>query len=299
MKVYQDLLKDIIKNGVVEKNDRTGTGTTKVFGRQLRFDLSEGFPLLITKKMYYRGIIHELLWFIRGDSNIRYLVRNNVNIWNEWPYQNYLKANNLEKKYLTYSPEWKEKMQEFIENIKKDKKFANKWGDCGPFYGVQWRNFSGFDQLKWVVSKIKKNPSSRRLIVNAWNAPLIDKMALPPCHVMYQFQVSEDKLNCMMYQRSVDTFLGLPFNIASYALLTMMIAQVTGYKPCTLVMALADTHLYLNHIKQSKEQIKRKPYKLPEMKIDPKVKSIFRFKYDDFQLINYKYHPTIKAQISV
>jgi thymidylate synthase len=296
---YQKLLKDILQNGVVEKSERTGTGTKKVYGRMIRFDFSKGFPILTTKKMFYRGIIYELLWFTKGDSNIRYLVQNGVNIWNEWPYQNYLTKNKLEKKYPKYSVEWKEKMNEFVEQIKIDKKFADKWGNCGPFYGVQWRNFSGFDQLSWLIGEIKKNPGSRRLIVNAWNAPLVETMALPPCHVMYQFQISKGKINCMMYQRSVDTFLGLPFNITSYALLTMMVAQVTGYKPGELIMALADTHLYLNHIEQSRQQIERKPHKLPTMKLNPKVNSIFRFKFEDFELVNYKFHPPIKADISV
>lgn len=299
MKIYQDLLQDILDNGVKETKERTGTGTVKVFGRMLRFDLSEGFPLLTTKKMFTKGIIYELLWFIRGDSNIRYLVQNKVNIWNEWPFQKYLKARGLTKKYPTYSEKWKEKMADFMEKIKTDAKFAKKWGDCGPFYGVQWRNFNGVDQLAWVIKEIKRNPANRRLIVNAWNAPLVDKMALPPCHVMYQFQVSKRELNCMMYQRSVDTFLGLPFNIASYALLLMMIAQVTGYKPGNLIMSLGDTHLYLNHADQSKMQIKRKPYPLPKMKLNPKVKNIDKFIFEDFELINYKFHPPIRAQISV
>ena len=296
---YQNLLSDILKNGVIEKNERTGTGTKKVYGRMLRFDLSCGFPLLTTKKMFTKGVIYELLWMISGNSNIRYLVQNGVNIWNEWPYQNYITKNKFEKKYPIYGDKWLAEKERFVEKIKNDLKFAKKWGDCGPFYGVQWRNFSGVDQLSWVINEIKKNPGSRRLIVNAWNAPLIDKMALPPCHVMYQFNVAYGKLSCMMYQRSVDTFLGLPFNIASYALLTLMVAQVTGYKPGSLVMALADTHLYLNHIKQAKEQILRKPYKLPQMKLNPKVKSLFEFKFEDFELVNYKSHPAIKAEISV
>ena len=296
---YQKLLSDIIENGEIEKHERTGTGTKKVFGRILRFDLSKGFPLLTTKKMFTKGIIYELLWMISGNSNIRYLVQNGVNIWNEWPYQNYLKTNRLEKKFPMYSQRWLEQKEIFIEKIIGSVSFAKKWGGCGPFYGVQWRNFSGIDQLSWVISEIKKNPGSRRLIVNAWNAPLISKMALPPCHVMYQFSVSKGKLSCMMYQRSVDTFLGLPFNIASYALLTMMVAQVTGYKPKDLVMALADTHLYLNHIKQAKEQISRKPFRLPKMKINKKVKSLYDFKFEDFELIDYKFHPPIKADISV
>jgi thymidylate synthase len=296
---YQNLLSDILKNGTIEKNERTGTGTKKVFGRMLTFDLSKGYPLLTTKKMFIKGIIHELLWMISGDSNIRYLVQNGVNIWNEWPYQNYLKANNLEKKYPIYSQIWLNEKVKFTDKIKLSKSFAKKWGDCGPFYGVQWRNFSGVDQLVWVISEIKKNPGSRRLIVNAWNAPLINKMALPPCHVMYQFNVTKEKLSCMMYQRSVDTFLGLPFNIASYGLLTMMVSSVTGYEPGNLIMALGDTHLYLNHIKQAKEQLKRTPYKLPKLLINPKVKSLFDFRYDDFSLINYKSHPPIRAEISV
>ena len=296
---YQKLLEDILENGVIEKHERTGTGTKKVFGRMLRFDLSKGFPLLTTKKMFTKGIVYELLWMISGNSNIRHLVQNGVNIWNEWPYQNYLKANKLEKKFPMYSQKWLEEKENFVEKIKNGESFAKKWGECGPFYGVQWRNFSGVDQMSWVISEIKKNPGSRRLIVNAWNAPLISKMALPPCHVMYQFNVSKGKLSCMMYQRSVDTFLGLPFNIASYALLTTMVAQVTGYRLGELVMALADTHLYLNHIKQAKEQISRRPYKLPKMKINKKVKSIFDFKFEDFELTNYKFHPPIKADISV
>lgn len=296
---YLNLLQDILDNGVVEKNERTGTGTKKVFGRMLRFDLSKGFPLLTTKKMFMKGITHELLWFIRGDSNIRYLVRNGVNIWNEWPFQRYLKATKRETKLPMYSDDWKAEMQKFIEKVKTDKKFAEKYGDCGPFYGVQWRNFSGVDQLSWIVNEIKKNPGSRRLIVNAWNAPLIEKMALPPCHVMYQFQVSKGKLSCMMYQRSVDTFLGLPFNIASYALLTMMMAHATGYKPGDLIMALGDTHLYLNHLDQSKEQVKRTPFNLPKLKLNPTVTSLFKFKFEDIELVGYKSHEAIKAQISV
>jgi len=299
MQQYLELMQDILDNGVEEKNERTGTGTIKVFGRMLRFDLSKGFPLLTTKKMFTKGIIYELLWFIKGDSNIRYLVQNGVNIWNEWPFQKYLKARGLTKKYPTYSEKWKEKKADFVEKIKTDAKFAKKWGDCGPFYGVQWRNFNGVDQLAWVIKEIKRNPANRRLIVNAWNAPLVDKMALPPCHVMYQFQVSKGKLNCMMYQRSVDTFLGLPFNIASYALLTMMVTQVTKLKPGDLIMALADTHLYLNHLDQAKEQIKRKPNPRPKMKLNPKVKNINKFKFGDFELTNYKFHPPIRAQISV
>ncbi|GIW62907.1 MAG: thymidylate synthase [Patescibacteria group bacterium] len=299
MKIYLDLLNDVLNNGVKELNDRTGVGTIKVFGRMLRFDLGKGFPLLTTKKMFVKGIIYELLWFLNGDSNIKFLVRNGVNIWNEWPFQNYLKANNLDSKYPIYSSGWKKQLKLFIEKIKTDDEFADKWGDCGPIYGVQWRNFYGFDQLDWVVNEIRANPSSRRLIVSAWNPPLISKMALPPCHVLYQFQVSQDKLNCLMYQRSVDVFLGLPFNIASYSLLTMMVAQVTGYKVGDLVMALGDTHIYLNHLNQVKLQLSRKPYKLPKMQLNPNVKDLFSFQYSDFKLVGYKSHPPIKAPIAV
>lgn len=296
---YHNLIKDILENGVEEKNERTGTGTIKVFGRQIRFDLAEGFPLLTTKKMYLKGIIHELLWFIDGGTNIRPLVKNNVNIWNEWPYQRYLESQGLDNKFPKYSKEWKDKMGDFIEKIKDDKKFAEKYGELGPIYGKQWRDFNGFDQLGWVIDEIKKNPGNRRLIVNAWNAAKIDQMALPPCHVMYQYNVIGDKLNLQMYQRSVDTFLGLPFNIASYALLLMMTAQVTTYKPGELILSLGDTHLYLNHIKQANQILKRKPYKLPTMVINPKVNDINKFKFKDFKLKDYKYHPAIKAPISV
>ncbi len=296
---YLELLQDILDNGIVEKHERTGTGTKKVFGRMLRFDLGKGFPLITTKKMYTKGVIHELLWFIKGDTNIRYLVENGVHIWDEWPFQNYLTGIGLANKIKIYTPKWHEEKERFINKIINNKKFAAKYGELGPVYGKQWRDFNGFDQLGWVIKEIKRNPGSRRLIVNAWNAPLIDKMALPPCHVMYQFGVRKKKLDCIMYQRSVDTFLGLPFNIASYALLTMMVAQVTNYKVGNLVMALADTHVYLNHQKQSKEQIARKPLPIPKLKLNPNKKNINNFEYVDFKLINYKHHPAIKAPISV
>jgi thymidylate synthase len=313
---YQALLKDILKNGTEERHERTGTGTKKLFGRQLRFDLSQGFPLLTTKKMYTRGIIHELLWFLRGDTNIRYLVKRNVNIWNEWPYQAYLQANHLDKKFPRYSDEWKDEMKEFINKIKSDKKFAQKWGDLGPIYGKQWRRWEGkngkkIDQIANAIKfikdnkRLKHNPAGRRIIVSGWNVADIEELiesptaAPPPCHTMFQFYVANNKLSCQLYQRSADTFIGVPFNIASYALLTMMMAQVTGYKPGDFVHTFGDVHLYLNHLEQAKLQLKRKPYKLPTMKINPKVKSIFKFKYEDFELKNYKFHPPIKAEISV
>jgi len=313
---YQALLKDILENGYQEKHERTGTGTKKLFGRQIRFNLEDGFPLLTTKKMYTRGIIHELLWFLRGDTNIRYLARRNVNIWNEWPFQAYLVKNKLTDKYPRYTPEWREEMKNFIGKIKNDKDFAKKWGELGPIYGKQWRHWKTsdgheIDQIANVVKYIKDNrrlphnPAGRRMIVSGWNVADIQELidspiaAPPPCHTLFQFFVAGNKLSCQLYQRSADTFLGVPFNIASYALLTMMMAQVTGYKPGEFVHTFGDVHVYLNHIDQVKEQLKRKPYKLPTMKINPNVKSIFRFKYEDFELINYKFHPPIKGEISV
>lgn len=258
---YQNLLKDILKNGVKSK-DRTGTGTIKVFGRMLKFDLSQGFPLLTTKKVWFHGVKEELLWFIRGERNLRPLVLKNVGIWNEWPFQKYLETEKLDKKYSKYSPEWTVKMGEFIESVKLDAKFAKKFGDLGPVYGYKWRNWKGgngktVDQLAEAIRLIKESPDSRRIIVSAWDPSVLSEVALPPCHMEYQFQVVGKKLNCFMVQRSVDTFLGLPFNIASYALLTHIIAKVTNKIPGELTMALADTHLYLNHIDQAKEQIKR------------------------------------------
>ncbi len=307
---YLNLLQDILDNGSIEKNERTGTGTKKLFGRQIRFDLSKGFPVLTTKKMYLRSIIHELLWFLRGDTNIRYLVKRDVNIWNEWPFQKYLEANKLENNFVRFSPEWKEEITKFISKIREDSSFAEKWGELGPVYGKQWRRWETkdgktIDQISLVIKQIKNNPADRRIIVSGWNVGEIlelvkDKTGAPPlCHSLFQFSVAKGKLSCQLYQRSADTFLGVPFNISSYALLTMMIAQVTGYKPGEFIHTFGDVHLYLNHIEQAKEQLKRKPYKLPIMKINPKVKSIFGFKFEDFELLNYKFHPPIKAEISV
>jgi thymidylate synthase len=298
MEQYLNLLKDILENGV-QKGDRTGTGTISVFGRQIRCDLSKGFPLLTTKKVNFAAILHELLWFISGDTNIQYLVKNNVRIWNEWPFQNWLVANGLDKQYPKYTPAWEEKLKEFIENVKSDDEFAKKWGDLGPVYGKQWRNFSGVDQLKWVVEEIKRNPNNRRLIVSAWNPTEVDKMALPPCHCLFQFYVADGKLSCQLYQRSCDTFLGVPFNIASYALLTMLIAHVTGLKPGDFVHTYGDLHIYNNHIEQVKEQLTRAPRKLPELKINPNVRDLFSLKFEDVELIGYDPHPPIKAAVSV
>jgi len=302
MKAYLDLLKDVHANGV-GKDDRTGTGTRSVFGRQIRCDLSEGFPLLTTKKVFLRGIIHELLWFVRGDTNIRYLVDNNVGIWNEWPFQNYLVKNGLDKDLVKHSDEWQAELGTFIDKIKSDDAFAKKWGELGPVYGKQWRNFSGIDQLDWVINEIKTNPTSRRLIVSAWNPAEIEEMAkagLPPCHSLFQFYVSHDnKLSCQLYQRSADLFLGVPFNIASYALLVMMVAQVCDLELGEFVHAFGDVHIYNNHEEQVNEQLSRTPKALPKMKINPNVTSLFDFTFDDFELTDYNPDAAIKAPVAV
>ncbi|MBU6235466.1 MAG: thymidylate synthase [Alphaproteobacteria bacterium] len=264
MKQYHDLLQHVLDKGV-KKEDRTGTGTYSVFGYQTRYDLSDGFPMVTTKKLHLKSIIHELLWFLAGDTNIKYLKDNGVRIWDEW---------------------------------------ADAEGNLGPVYGYQWRswpapNGESIDQITNLVNMIKKNPDSRRLIVSAWNPALIEQMALPPCHCLFQFYVAEGKLSCQLYQRSADIFLGVPFNIASYSLLTMMIAQVCGLKPGEFVHTLGDAHLYSNHIEQAKEQLTRKPYKLPEMHLNPHVTNLFDFKFEDFELVGYESHPTIKAPIAV
>ena len=303
MKQYLDLLDFILKNGV-QKGDRTGTGTLSVFGYQMRFNLEEGFPLMTTKKTFMKGITHELIWFLKGETNIKYLVDNDVKIWNEWPYQAYLKANNLESQFPKYSKEWTEKLDWFVAQIKSDAEFAKKWGELGPVYGYQWRNFNGqgVDQIKKVQDTLRKDPNSRRILVVAYNPAQADEMAksgLPPCHALFQFYVANGKLSCQLYQRSCDVFLGVPFNIASYALLTMMMAQATGLKPGEFIWTGGDTHIYLNHLEQVKEQLSRTPKKLPAMKINPEVKDIFDFKYEDFTLDGYDPWPMIKAPISV
>ena len=302
MKAYLDLLQDVHANGV-GKDDRTGTGTRSVFGRQIRCDLSEGFPLLTTKKVFLRGIIHELLWFVQGDTNIKYLVDNNVGIWNEWPFQNYLVKNGLDSQFEKHSEPWQAELASFIEKIKTDDAFAKQWGELGPVYGKQWRNFSGIDQLEWVINEIKTNPTSRRLIVSAWNPAEIEEMAkagLPPCHTLFQFYVSHDnKLSCQLYQRSADLFLGVPFNIASYALLTMMVAQVCDLELGEFVHAFGDVHIYNNHEDQVLEQLSRSPKALPSMKINSSVKSLFDFTFEDFELVDYNPDPAIKAPVAV
>ncbi len=264
MRQYQTLLRYIMENGTL-KSDRTGTGTISCFGYQMRFDLSEGFPLLTTKKLHVKSIIHELLWFLKGDTNIRYLNENGVRIWDAW---------------------------------------ADEDGNLGPVYGQQWRSWkcadgSTVDQISKVIDLIKTNPDSRRIIVNAWNTGELDQMALTPCHCLFQFYVADNKLSCLLYQRSADTFLGVPFNIASYALLTLMIARVCHLEPGEFIHAFGDVHLYTNHIDQARLQLKREPKPLPDMKINPEVTSIFDYKYEDFTLLNYNPHPHIKAEVSV
>lgn len=301
MQQYHDLLQHILDNGT-RKEDRTGVGTISCFGYQMRFDLSEGFPLVTTKKVHMKSIIHELLWFVKGETNLKYLVQNGVNIWNEWPFQKYLKENELSDKLETYSDEWKAELKNFVEQIKTDDEFAQEWGELGPVYGKQWRDFNGFDQIDWVVNEIKRNPSSRRLIVSAWNASEIEEMAkagLPPCHTMFQFYVQNGKLSCQLYQRSADTFLGVPFNIASYALLTMMVAQVTGLEPGEFVHTFGDVHLYTNHLEQTELQLSRESRALPTMKINPGVSRLEDFTFEDFELLNYDPHPGIKAPVAV
>jgi len=301
MRQYLDLLQYILDQGT-KKEDRTGTGTLSVFGYQMRMPLDEHFPLLTTKKVYLKGIIHELLWFLRGDTNIRYLVQNGVKIWNEWPYQAYLRANELEEQYPKYSDAWKEKMKTFVQQVKEDEAFAKKWGELGPVYGSQWRNFEGIDQIESVIEAIKQKPDSRRHIVSAWNPkeiPVMAKSGLPPCHVLFQFYVAEGRLSCQLYQRSADVFLGVPFNIASYALLTLMVAQICGLKPGDFIHTFGDVHLYLNHMDQAKEQLSRSPRRLPTMKLNPAVKRIFDFQYEDFTLEGYDPHPPIRAQVAV
>ena len=301
MNEYLNPLKHVKENGL-KKEDRTGTGTISVFGYQMRFDLSEGFPLVTTKKVHLKSIIFELLWFIQGDTNIKFLVKNGVNIWNDWPFQNWLKETKQDKEYSMYSQAWRDKMKEFIERIKEDKKFSDQYGDLGPVYGQQWRNFQGIDQLNGLINDINKSPDSRRLIVSAWNPrdiPVMEKSGLPPCHTLFQFYVAEGKLSCQLYQRSADVFLGVPFNIASYALFTMMIAQVCDLEYGDFVHTLGDAHLYSNHMEQTELQLSRDFRPLPKMIINPKIKNIFDFKYEDFTLEGYDPHPHIKGAVAI
>lgn len=298
MKQYLDLLKKIKEDGIV-KSDRTGTGTRSIFGYQMRFDLSEAFPLLTTKRVFLKGVIHELLWFLAGDTNIKYLVDNGVHIWDNDAYRFY-------KELCAKQGVEPISMEEFLVAAQQQTPSpidGYAYGNLNHVYGYQWRSWgkpdgSAIDQIKDVINTIKNNPDSRRMIVSAWNVADVEDMALPPCHVLFQFYVAEGKLSCQLYQRSADTFLGVPFNIASYALLTMMIAQECGLQAGEFVHTLGDTHLYLNHMEQVDEQLSRSPRTLPTMRLNPDVKSVFDFKYEDFTLEGYDPHPTIKAPMS-
>jgi thymidylate synthase len=304
---YLDLLEHIIKNGAT-KTDRTGTGTKSVLGYQMRFNLADGFPLLTTKKLPIKSITHELLWFIRGDTNLKYLADNNVHIWDEWPYKAYLIINKVNVP-PSGSSEWNTGIKEFIEKIKSDENFAKDYGNLGPIYGYQWRswptpNGEHIDQLNNVIEQIKKTPDSRRLIVSAWNVADIDEMAkagLPPCHCLFQFYVVDGKLSCQLYQRSCDTFLGVPFNIASYALLTMIIAQICGLALGEFVWTGGDVHLYSNHLEQANLQLSRRSdiRPMPKMKINPAKNKLEDFVIEDFELVDYNPHDSIKAPIAV
>lgn len=302
---YLNLLKDILKNGERKKVHNVKVGTRNVFGRQIRFDLSEGFPLLTTKKVFFRGIVHELLWFIRGDSNIKYLVDNNVHIWDEWGYKRFIEAQN--QKSLT--------REEYIQKIKDlpaDDPFVKKYGELGPVYGVQWRKWKTsdgrvVDQLQWVISRLKVRPERRHYIVSAWNPEFVYEMAasrekaqvLPPCHTFFHFYVAGNRLSCQLYQRSADMFLGVPFNIASYALLTLIVAHVTKLSLGDFVHTFGDAHIYDNHVAQVKEQLKRTPRVLPKIKLNKKVKNIDDFKFEDIELIGYDPHPPIKGEVAI
>lgn len=276
-----------------DRPDRTGTGTRSVFGYQTRYDLREGFPLLTTKKMYLRPIAEELLWFIKGDTNIKYLVDRNVKIWNEWPYEDFKKSEDFNG----------ETLEEFVEKIKNDDEFAKKHGNLGPVYGAQWRNFNneGTDQLMKLIDSLKNNPFSRRHIISAWNPSQVDEMALPPCHTLMQFYVSSDKkyLSCQLYQRSADIFLGVPFNIASYALLTCMLAQVCGYEPKEFIHTIGDAHIYKDHFDVVKTQIEREPLPLPHLVLNKDIDNLFDFKIEDIKLEGYQSHGPLKGKVSV
>ncbi len=302
---YLNLLKDVMENGFKKPVfNNPGVFTKNVFGRQIRFDLSQGFPLLTTKKVFLRGILHELIWFLRGSSNVKYLADNDVHIWDDWAYKNYKQA-------MKEDSVSKMSQDEFIQKIKKDDKFAKKWGELGPVYGVQWRRWPAsdgrkIDQVAWAIEKIKKTPQRRHIVISAWNPEFVYEMALagksvalPPCHTLFQFNVINGKLSCQLYQRSADLFLGVPFNIASYALFTMIFAHLTDYPPGEFIHTFGDAHIYSNHFEQVKEQVKRKPRIFPTMKINPNLKNIDEIKYEDFTLENYDPWPPIKGEVTV
>ena len=292
MRQYHELMDRVLREGI-DKSDRTGTGTRSVFGHQMRFDLAEGFPMVTTKKLHLKSILHELIWFISGDTNIRYLCQNGVRIWDDWPFATYAKSADYDGI----------DMKEFATRIAVDADFAAKWGDLGPVYGYQWRFWPGpngpVDQLRDVLEGIRRNPDGRRHIVSAWNPGYIDQMALPPCHAFFQFYVVDGKLSCQLYQRSADIFLGVPFNIASYALLIHMMAQDLGLGVGDFVHTLGDAHIYSNHMEQVQLQLSREPRALPTLKLNPSVKSLFDFRYEDVELVGYDSHPHIPAPVAV
>ena len=292
MRQYHDLMNRVLREGI-DKSDRTGTGTRSVFGHQMRFDLAEGFPMVTTKKLHLKSILHELIWFISGDTNIRYLCQNGVRIWDDWPFATYAKSADYDGI----------DMKEFAARIAADADFAAKWGDLGPVYGYQWRFWPGpngpVDQLRDVLEGIRRNPDGRRHIVSAWNPGYIDQMALPPCHAFFQFYVVDGKLSCQLYQRSADIFLGVPFNIASYALLMHMMAQDLGLEVGDFVHTLGDAHIYSNHMDQVRLQLSREPRALPTLKLNPSVMSLFDFRYEDVELVGYDSHPHIPAPVAV
>ena len=288
MKQYLDLLNLVLNNGELA-NNRTGIASYNYFGTQSRYDLKYGFPLLTTKKIHFKSVLHELLWFISGSTNIKYLVDHDIRIWNEWPYEKYKKSSSYQN----------ESIEEFIEKIKKDSNFAKTWGELGPVYGHQWRDFDGIDQLQNAIKEIKTNPSSRRIIVSAWNPRDIKDMLLPPCHTLFQFFVQNNKLHLQLYQRSADLFLGVPFNIASYALLLMIVADICKLEPGTFIHTIGVAHIYENHLLQVKQQLTRIPKKLPQLRIINHHDDITKYQYEDFELIDYDPYPAIKAKVAV
>ena len=290
MKQYHALLNEILEKGT-DRLDRTSTGTRSIFGYQMRFDLAEGFPLLTTKKVHFKSVVYELLWFITGSTNIRPLVLNNVRIWNEWPYERFVKSDAYNN----------ESLDDYVERIKNDQTFADKHGNLGPVYGKQWRDFNGVDQLKQLIEGIRHNPFSRRHIISAWNPAELENMALPPCHMMMQFYVSSDRkrLSCQLYQRSADVFLGVPFNIASYALFTHLIAQVCDLEAGEFIHTFGDVHIYNDHMEQVALQLSREPLPLAHLRLNPMIKDIEDFRYEDIELLDYQSHPAIKAKVSV
>ena len=293
MQQYHDLVKRVLSEGV-QKGDRTGTGTLSVFGHQMRFNLQEGFPLLTTKKVHIKSILHELLWFLQGSTNIEYLAQNKVRIWDDWPYATYAKSEDFQG----------EDIRAFAERVATDKAFAAQWGELGPVYGYQWRSWPApngghVDQIAQIIDQIKNNPNSRRIIVNAWNVGFVDQMALPPCHAFFQFYVADGKLSCQLYQRSADIFLGVPFNIASYAFLVHMVAQVCELEVGDFVHTLGDAHIYNNHIEQLELQLSRDFRALPQLKLNPEIKDIFGFSYNDFEIVGYDPHPHIAGKVAV